>query len=280
MANKLLNRNFGLRTLSALLLVVLVVGSILASPYAMMVLMAFLCLGTMLEFYRIARLTGAEPVDTYPTIVGVLTVLMAFFYRAGKIPGNFFLILLPAIFVLFIVELYRRKQTPFANIAWSLLGIIYIAVPFSILAYLPMQPAPAGYLVYRPMMLLAVILMVWANDVGAYLFGVTLGRHRLMERISPKKSWEGAIGGVLCAIGAGILLARWSHAPVPFWAGAGAVTAVGAIFGDLVESMLKRTVDLKDSGNVIPGHGGLLDRFDALILAAPFSFVYFIIFAP
>lgn len=277
--NKLLNHNFRVRTLSALVLLVVVVGMILFSPYAMAALMLVLCLGCMQEFYKIARLTGADPLDTYPSLIGGGLVGMSFFYKTGGMPGAFFVLLLPAVFLLFIIELYRRKGTPFANIAWALAGIVYIAVPFALLAYLPVKDAVPGDIVYRPMILLTIFLVVWTNDVGAYLFGVTLGRHRLFERISPKKSWEGFFGGLLCAVGAGMLIAHFLNFPLLYWGGAALVIAVAGVLGDLIESMLKRSVDLKDSGNIIPGHGGFLDRFDALLLAAPFVFVYFIIFA-
>ncbi len=279
MENRLINRSFGVRTLSGAVLAAVVVGAIMLSPFSMLMLLALLSLGSMLEFYRIARRTGAEPLDTYPTTVGVLLVIMTFFYKAGKIPGSLFWCFIPALFLLFVIELYRKKENPFANIAWALTGIVYIAVPFALLAYIPVQAATHGYLVYHPMLLLSVILMVWVNDVGAYLFGVTLGRHRLFERISPKKSWEGFFGGVIFTVGTGVLLAYWLDAPLAYWGGAGLVIAVAGVLGDLVESMLKRSVELKDSGNLIPGHGGLLDRFDALILATPFVFIYFIIFA-
>ena len=127
------------------------------------------------------------------------------------------------------------------------------------------------------MVVLGVIFTVWANDIGAYLIGRWLGRHRLFERISPKKSWEGFLGGVCSAIAVGILMGYWQDASLLLWAGAGLVIAVSSVFGDLVESMLKRSVGLKDSGSIIPGHGGFLDRFDALLMAVPFVFVYFML---
>ena len=246
----------------------------------MLALMAVICMGSMLEFYKISRLTGADPLDTYPTVLGILAVLMAFFIKLGKVPAEGFLLLIPAVFVLFIAELYRKRETPFANIAWAVAGLVYIAVPMALIAYMPVQPASLpGYIVYRPLTVLGIFIIVWANDVGAYLFGVMLGRHKLFERISPKKSWEGFVGGLLCAVGAGLLIAGFQHSSLWFWGGAGAVISVTGVFGDLVESMLKRSVGLKDSGNSIPGHGGFLDRFDALLLAVPFVFTYFIIFA-
>ena len=118
------------------------------------------------------------------------------------------------------------------------------------------------------------IFIIWANDVFAYLFGITLGKHRLFERISPKKSWEGFFGGVLGAMAMGYTAATILDGNTIVWVGMALVAALSGVFGDLVESMFKRSVDIKDSGNIIPGHGGWLDRFDALILSLPFVFIY------
>lgn len=276
--SRLLNHNFWVRTLSGVVLFILVVGLTKASPYTLLMLLAAICIGGMLEFYKIARLTGAEPLETYPTILGVLAMLIAFFGRLGQISFAWFLIFIPALFILFVVELYRKKKNPFANVAWAIAGLIYIAVPMALLAYIPVQAGTGGVIVYRPFMVMSIIFIVWANDVGAYLCGVTMGRHKLFERISPKKSWEGFVGGIICAVGVGMLMSHIQSSPLMLWGWAGLVIAVAGVFGDLVESMFKRSVGLKDSGNLIPGHGGILDRFDALIFAVPFVFMYFVLF--
>ena len=181
---------------------------------------------------------------------------------------------LPLVFVLFIAELYRKQPSPLTNIAWEIAGIVYAAVPMALFVTLPVAVRGAE-IDYSPAVLLSILFIVWANDVGAYLFGVAFGRRKLFERISPNKSWEGFFGGVACAVGVGMLVALWQDASVPAWAGAGGIVAVTGVFGDLVESMFKRSVGIKDSGNILPGHGGFLDRFDALILALPFVYTYF-----
>lgn len=261
------------------------------SPYTMLILLVAICVGGMVEFYKIARFTGVEPLNVYPVILGVLAISLAFFGRLGYVSFLWFAGFLPALAIIFIAELYRNKKNPFTNIAWALTGILYIAVPLALLAYLPLQAGAGGYMagtgssvtgadseiVYCPFMVLGIIFIVWANDIGAYLFGVSLGRHRLFERISPKKSWEGFIGGVICAVGVGILMSRIMNAPLWLWGVAGLIIALSSVFGDLIESMLKRSAGVKDSGNLIPGHGGVLDRFDALIFAIPFIFTYFVI---
>ena len=266
--SSLLNKNFLVRTLSGVGLLVIVLGAVLWSPFSMLVLMAVLMAGSLTEFFRIARLKGARPLVAYPVVIGLSALALAFAVQTGRCPAPAFALLLPMIFALFVAELYRRHENPLGNVCWELGGLVYIALPFALLATIPLRGACSAGSSYVPGDMLAIIFIVWANDVGAYLAGSLFGRHRLFERISPKKSWEGFAGGVLCAVAVGLL-----------WSGAGLVVAVAGVLGDLVESMLKRSAGLKDSGNSIPGHGGFLDRFDALILAVPFVYAYFAIFA-
>ena len=272
-----LDRNLVIRTLSGIVMLVVVLGAVLVSPYTMAALFVLLTIGAQWEFYKIARQTGAAPLRVYPTIIGALLVGGGFAVVTGMLSLSWLLCLLPLYGVLFITELYRKSSMPLTNVAWALTGIMYIAVPFALLTVLPCTEAPEGGFVYNPLVVLGVIFTVWANDIGAYLIGRWLGRHRLFERISPKKSWEGFLGGVCSAIAVGILMGYWQDASLLLWAGAGLVIAVSSVFGDLVESMLKRSVGLKDSGSIIPGHGGFLDRFDALLMAVPFVFVYFML---
>lgn len=273
----LFNKNLYVRTLSGIVLLGAVLGAVLWSPYSMLALALLLAAGSMTEFFRIARLSGARPMGGYALAVGCALVALVFAVAAGLATPKLLSMLLPPVFLPFVLELYRKGTSPAADIAWTLCGIVYAALPFALLAALAVRPAADG-IAYSPLTVLGVIFIVWANDVGAYLSGSTWGRHKLFERISPKKSWEGFFGGVLCAVGVALLMALWQDAPFGLWAGAGAVIAVGGVLGDLVESMFKRSVGLKDSGTSIPGHGGFLDRFDALILAMPFVYAYFAIF--
>lgn len=276
---QLLHNNLVVRTLSGIVFLAIILSCLLFSPYAFLMLVLVICIGGMLEFYKLAGLSGARPLDVWPTLAGCLMILLAFFVKLHKVSPLFFVVLLPMIFGIFIAELYRKQENPFVNIAWSVLGIVYVALPMALLAYMPVQPAMHGYVIYRPFIVLNLFLIVWANDVGAYVSGLLLGRHKLFERISPKKTWEGFAGGLLCAAGVGVGVACWQHASVALWLGAALVIALSGVLGDLVESLLKRSVDVKDSGRMMPGHGGFLDRFDALFMAVPFIFTYLIIFA-
>jgi len=275
--NRLLNKTLYIRTLSGAGLLIVVLGTVLWSPYSMLALMLLLTIGSMNEFYRIARLKQVTPLRLYPIIIGAGIVITSFFVATGAASPRVFAWVLPAVFALFIVGLYDKSGTHVENIVWEIGGIVYVAVPMALLTALPLSGV-YGTIIYTPSILLSILFIVWANDVGAYLTGVAFGRRKLFERISPNKSWEGFFGGVACAILVGGICG-YASAPSPnsilVWAGAGAVIAISGVFGDLIESMLKRSVGIKDSGNILPGHGGFLDRFDALILAAPFVYTYF-----
>ena len=180
-------------------------------------------------------------------------------------------LLLPTLFV---CELFRRSATPLANLGATLLGVLYVAVPLSLLLYVPVL---AGDGVWRPETVLCYIFIIWANDVFAYLVGMTFERHRLCERLSPKKSWEGFFGGLAGAVATGLAAAYALDANYWVWGGLALVASLSGVAGDLVESMFKREAGVKDSGQVIPGHGGVLDRFDALLLSAPYVFLYLLL---
>ena len=274
-------KNFLIRTASGAVMLIVVLGAMLLSKWSFMALMSVIAIGGMWEFYRFSQKAGYEPMKVLGIFTGVVMLcaglaLSMFFDSANS--GNALILLVASIAALvlivplmFICELYRKSATPIANIATSLLGALYVALPMALLIVTPML---LGGGEWNPWIMILYIFIIWANDVFAYLFGITLGRHRLFERISPKKSWEGFFGGLLGAMAMGWVAATILGASVPMWIGLALVAAISGVFGDLVESLMKRSVDIKDSGNIIPGHGGWLDRFDALILSAPFVFIY------
>lgn len=274
-------KNFLIRTASGAVMLIVVLGAMLLSKWSFMALMSVIAIGGMWEFYRFSQKAGYEPMKALGIFTGVVMLgaglaVSMFFDTANS--GNALVLLVASIAglilivpLMFICELYRKSATPIANIATSLLGALYVALPMALLIVVPML---LGGGEWNPWIMILYIFIIWANDVFAYLFGVTLGRHRLFERISPKKSWEGFFGGLLGAMAMGWVAATILDANVPMWIGLALVAAISGVFGDLVESLMKRSVDIKDSGNIIPGHGGWLDRFDALILSAPFVFIY------
>ncbi len=279
-------KNFIVRTLSGAVMLAVVLGAILASEWSFIALMAVITLGGIWEFYNFAQKAGYQPMKLLGLFGGMMIFAIAislFVLFATKdstndslfaiIFGMAIITLLLLVPLMFICELYRKSPTPIANIGSTLMGMLYVAFPLSLLILIP---ALLGNGVWNPWIVIFYIFIIWANDVFAYLFGITLGRHRLFERISPKKSWEGFFGGLLGAMAMGYVASLVLEANAMTWIGLALVAAIAGVFGDLVESLFKRSVDLKDSGNFIPGHGGWLDRFDALIFSAPFAFVYVI----
>ncbi len=176
-----------------------------------------------------------------------------------------------------IVQLYRPSQNAVHSLERSFLSLGYVALPVALLNSIMSITAPR--------LLLGMFMFIWLYDTGAYCFGMTLGRHRLFERISPKKSWEGVLGGIVACIAGAYVTHTWfdEFFQVPeltTWVGLSVVVAVFSTFGDLVESLIKRTVGVKDSGNIMPGHGGILDRIDSLLLVSPAVLIYLLLIGP
>ena len=277
-------KNLMVRTLSGLVLVAVFVGAVLGSQWSFGALLLLILVGGQTEFYKLARETGLSPQRWMGLAVGVLLFALNFivfrqFSRSvtDEAGGavlyllHYIGLLLPTLFV---CELFRRSATPLANLGATLLGVLYVAVPLSLLLYVPVL---AGDGVWRPETVLCYIFIIWANDVFAYLVGMTFGRHRLCERLSPKKSWEGFFGGLAGAVATGLAAAYALDTNYWVWGGLALVASLSGVAGDLVESMFKREAGVKDSGQVIPGHGGVLDRFDALLLSAPYVFLYLLL---
>lgn len=272
-------KNLTVRTLSGVVLSAVMLGAIIWSQWTFGLLLAALLAGGMLEFYALVAKTGAAPQRALGLVAGMVLLALNFAFVSEDILilGNargpfacglaFLLLLLPT---MFICELYRKRENPASNIASTLMGIIYVALPLSLICYIPL----IGSDVWNPWAVVAYLFIIWANDVFAYLVGMSIGRHRLFERLSPKKSWEGFFGGLVGAVLVGVAAGHLLGASLWAWGGLAAVASVTGVLGDLAESMFKRAAGVKDSGALIPGHGGVLDRFDALLLSAPFVFVY------
>ena len=272
-------KNLWVRTVSGAVLAVVMLGAIAWSQWSFGLLLAALLVVGMTEFYSLAGEQGSNPQRIVGLAAGLVLFALNFAFVSDDIQilGSarqafacgmaLLLLLLPA---MFICELYRKQQNPASGIGTTLMGVCYIALPLSLMCYIPI----IGSDVWTPWVMIFYIFIIWANDVFAYLVGMSLGRHRMFERLSPKKSWEGFFGGLAGAVAMGYVAARVLDADVWAWLGLALVAAATGVLGDLVESMFKRAAGVKDSGNLIPGHGGVLDRFDAMLLSAPFVFVY------
>ena len=264
--------NLVTRACSGLIFAGVVVGSILMGAYPCAVVMLTVVVWSMLEFYdivirdrvRVSKLLGA--------LSGGLLFVAGFLYVQNIVSYRVFLFSIPLIILLIISHLYSKAHHSFRAITYNLTGVMYIALPFTMLNGL-MFPYSDGIYTYE--LLLGFFILLWSNDTFAYLTGIYFGRNRLFERISPKKSWEGFFGGLVCTVLLSLLIAKWLQIlPFYHWMAVAALIVVFGVYGDLVESLLKRNLKIKDSGRFLPGHGGILDRFDSVLLAAPMVYFY------
>ncbi|HKM92293.1 MAG TPA: phosphatidate cytidylyltransferase [Prolixibacteraceae bacterium] len=267
-------KNLLIRALSGGIFVILTIGSILISKYTFFGFFGILLTYTLYEFYRLCRSGDNQP-QMLSGIIISLYLFTAFFLYDLQIVGEvIFFGLVPLIMLSPIIEIFSKSEKPVQNIAYTFIGILYIAVPFSIL-YLIMTPYKSNPGLYMPEVLIGLFLILWANDTGAYLVGSCLGKTKMIERISPKKTWEGAIGGAMLAIIVSVLLFNYLDF-LNWWQVIllALITVITGTLGDLTESLFKRSFNVKDTGNILPGHGGLLDRLDSLLFAAPAYFVF------
>lgn len=258
------------RALSGAVFVVLIIGSIFWNPLALAFLLFLLSGLGLQEFFGLFRKAGVISKTANGIILGLIVYTLITAVAFSWLNPFALLAILPLIFLLFILELYKKSEQPFTQIGFQILGILYVAVPFSLYHFVHQYPI-GGEANFEPWLLSGIFFLIWANDTFAFLFGISLGKHRLFERISPKKSWEGTIGGGLSTFGVAWLLGTYTNTiDVYAWLILAAIVVPSAVFGDLVESLLKRSLNVKDSGNIMPGHGGVLDRFDAANFALPF----------
>ncbi|MEI6752534.1 MAG: phosphatidate cytidylyltransferase [Paludibacter sp.] len=262
--------NFVKRTLSGAVYVSLIVGTILLSQFTFAIFFALVSGWAVYEFHKLTNKQNDVRVNNGLAVsASVLLFACSYVNASGLFKFPVFSIYGLYLILIIISELYLKKNNPLHNLAYFVLGQASIALPFSLLNNIIFIQG------LQPMILLAVFVSIWVNDTGAYLVGVTIGKHRLFERISPKKSWEGFIGGAFFALIPGYIFSLYiKDLSLIQWFIFSEIIVIFGTFGDLTESLLKRTLNVKDSGNVIPGHGGLLDRFDSMLLAAPAVYIF------
>jgi len=269
--------NLLIRTLTGIVFVILIIGSILVSHYVFSILFLVITVFTMNEFYKLVfQGIKIEFQKVNGIVLGAILFISSSLVSLGLVQPNLLAVNLIFIIFVFISELYRNKANPLINISITLAGLLYIALPFSMLNFFYTPGFRTSFT--TPNVLIGFFLILWANDSFAYLTGVSIGKHRLFERISPKKSWEGSVGGFVSGlVTAWVVSVFFKEFDLFNWIVIAAIIMILGTFGDLVESLFKRSLNVKDSGNILPGHGGLLDRFDAVLLAAPAVFVYLIL---
>ena len=273
-------KNLIIRALTGIIFVVVLVSAICIHPIFFLILFCIITGLTLWEFgglvkhYENANLQRAVNV-----LGGVYLFIATFVYTNGLTDGKIFLPYLLFIMLTMIAELYYKAPNPINNWAFTLFAQVYCAGSFSILNFIGAEPGTPGVMSYTPLFIMAIFIFVWLDDTGAYLVGSLIGKHKLFERISPKKSWEGFFGGLILSLASSQAFA-WFAPEINRmnWLGLAATVVLFGTWGDLIESLLKRTLGVKDSGNVLPGHGGMLDRFDSVMLAVPASYIYIELF--
>lgn len=269
--------NLAKRSITGILYVAVIVGCILAGDTAVLILsLVFSALGVA-EFNILSDTERKPRASIMLDIAGALLLTFSIAMCYSSLPTASPLFMLTWLLWLLgrmTVELYLHEKDAFSHLCHSITAQIYIALPLGLLNIINSISAPV---------VLMMFILIWLNDTGAYLVGSSIGRHRLFERISPKKSWEGFWGGMafciaasaaVCFISPGVTAGIMS---LGYWIGYGVLVSAFATWGDLVESMIKRTIGVKDSGNIMPGHGGILDRIDSLLFVIPLTFIYLVI---
>lgn len=273
-------KNFIQRAITGILFVAILVGGMLYSPLTFGVLFMLI---TALAVWEFAQLVNRrEDVTINPVITtlgGVYLFIAIFSYCTEATDARIFIPYLLILIYLFVSELYLKRLNPMNNWAFSLMSQLYVALPFALLSVLAFHRntvmSDSSPISFNAILPLSVFIFNWSNDTGAYCTGMLFGRHRLFERISPKKSWEGSIGGgIICILVSLVMAHFFPFLSVLQWIGFALVVVVFGTWGDLVESLLKRQLGIKDSGNILPGHGGMLDRFDSTLLAVPAVVLY------
>ncbi|MDP4262236.1 MAG: phosphatidate cytidylyltransferase [Bacteroidota bacterium] len=268
--------NLTQRVITGTILVIIIVTSIMWNPYSFIILLLAIDLLGLLEFYSLFDSYTSSPGNIAGAILSLSILATVILLTSHLSDWRVLLINIPFAFGLFILELYLKARYPFHNLAFIFLGIICITAPlcfFTAIAFLPFRTGN-----YHHRLVLGYFFILWAGDTGAYFIGKYFGKRKLFERISPKKTWAGSLGGTACALLVACLnFYFFSTMNAMDWMGMALIIVVAGTFGDLVKSLMKRSLGLKDSGTILPGHGGMLDRFDTLLSSAPFVFCYLIL---
>ena len=255
------------RIITGLVFLGLVIVSVTINPWIFAALFGFFTVIGIIEFYKMSGMLGFTPQKMTGIVIGVLTFLVLFLLTMEILPPEMVFLLPVLMLSIPIIELFRQKPTPTSDWAQTLFAPMYIALPFGLMANMLFLPDTHEF---SPKIILSFFAFVWISDTGAFCVGSLIGKHKLIPKISPKKTIEGLLGGIVFTLLSSIAVYHWVGVfSQAHWLIISLVTVIFATFGDLVESMVKRNAGVKDSGKMLPGHGGVLDRFDSTLLAVP-----------
>jgi len=267
------------RIITAIIFVIVMLIGIFGGSHTFALLILFIASVSYLEFFKLSNYEGKNDFRQISAILlGLSPIVFALISQVFSLSTNWYftdfaVVTIPAIFLFFLLELHHKNKDPIKNLGIVLLGYIYIGLPYMMLVLMAFWRVD-----YQPFLVIGLLLLVWLNDTGAYFAGKFLGKRLLAPNVSPKKTWEGLIGGVIATLLVSQILAYFIKEYSPQeWLIMGILCSFG-ILGDLIESLFKRRANIKDSGSLMPGHGGVLDRFDAFAFVIPAIFVYFYFF--
>ena len=278
-------KNLTKRTITGIFLVIIVLGGIWLHQFSFIFIGALLLSGSIYEYYLLVETKAAVPQKLTGIITALTIYTVSVLVSAGMIDSLFYLLVMAELMLIMITELFRKQEQPASAMAHTIFGIIFISVPYSLFPYMAFgyegtgTILPGGISPFSPGLMLGFFVLSWSFDTGAYLFGSWFGKHKLLKRISPEKSWEGFISGLIITVLLAWPVSLWINiTDIKGWIIIGIIISLSGTLGDMLESMIKRDAGVKDSGSILPGHGGILDRFDSLILSLPFVFLYMILF--
>ena len=275
-------KDIGTRAVAGTLYILFILLGVLGGRFSFVIIFGSILGISLFEFYRMMEKDTSHAISKIFNIVMGVVIFFSVFLYLEEIS----LIALPISVLLYLLILissaiFIKREDILHGIIYSGFGQMYVTMPMSLLLFMSyFFPGEMGGVGYHYAPVLAIFVFIWVNDTAAYFFGSLLGNRKLMEHISPKKTVEGFVAGILFTVIASIIFARiYQDYSVVFWIGSGVVVAIFGTMGDLFESLIKRTSAVKDSGNLIPGHGGILDRIDSLLVAIPAIYLYFTIYS-
>jgi phosphatidate cytidylyltransferase len=268
--------NLGQRAITAAVGALIVVSASIYSDWTYFIVFAAILAFSQMEFYKLTGLDGMLPLRSFGTFLGLMIFTLTFMIEKERLPNEYLYLIFPIVSLTFFIKLYKKTdKKPFTGVAYTYLGIFYVALPFSLLNLAVFSVDK----IYHYEILIGCLLILWASDTGAYFAGTKFGKTKLFERVSPKKSWEGFLGGAFAAIAVSFILSQNFRVIEDWkWLVISGIIIIAGTYGDLIESLFKRSIEIKDSGNHLPGHGGFMDRFDGLLLSAPFITAFLKIF--
>ncbi len=269
--------NFKKRIIFGAVYVAIMLGGTLIHPIVFALIFAAILFFTQFEFYNVVEKGGYKPSKWVSTVSGLLLFAISFGISVGYLKYEFAFAFIPIALFLLIFEIFSSKENTIGNSGLNLLGFAYIGAPFGLMNFIIHPSLNGQNSVFYPWILVGIFIIVWVNDSGAYLVGSAFGKHKMCPNISPKKSWEGLIGGAVSGIIMGIINALlFQEVSMTNWIAIAILTIAFGTLGDLFQSKIKRELGVKDSGNILPGHGGFLDRLDSLLFAIPAIFIWLI----